>query len=223
MRKIWVISIILSSVALAQNDGLVKTNYPSGALQTDGNYTNGVRDGLWTFWYEGEVYQDYGEDDEPNTQDEGEGNGVWDSIETVVLDLDGDTFYDPPQMKMEGSYAAGNREGLWTIWYTNGYRKEESNYSGGKLAGTIIRWYENGNKSEEGNYETGKQQGLWVWYYNTGIKKEQTRYYDGQQDGLWLQWITDGAKKSERKFTNGERDSIWTFWYNNGNKKFQAT
>ena len=52
MRKIWVISIILSSVALAQNDGLVKTNYPSGALQTEGNYTNGVRDGLWTFWYE---------------------------------------------------------------------------------------------------------------------------------------------------------------------------
>ena len=104
MRKILVIFIILSSMALAQNDGLVKTNYPSGALQTEGNYANGVRDGLWTFWYEGEVYQDYGEDDEPNTQDEGENNGVWDSTETVILDIDGDTFYDPPQKKMEGSY-----------------------------------------------------------------------------------------------------------------------
>ena len=68
MRKILVISIILSTVALAQNDGLVKTYYPSGALETEGNYTNGVRDGLWTFWYEGEVYQDYGEDGEPNTK-----------------------------------------------------------------------------------------------------------------------------------------------------------
>ena len=99
MRKILVISIILSSLAFAQNDGLVVTNYPSGALHTEGNYANGVRDGLWTIWYEGEVFQDYGADGEPNTQDEGEGNGVWDSTETVTLDLDGDTFFDPPQKK----------------------------------------------------------------------------------------------------------------------------
>ena len=99
MRKILVISIILSSLAFAQNDGLVVTNYPSGALHTEGNYANGVRDGVWTIWYEGEVFQDYGADGEPNTQDEGEGNGVWDSTETVTLDLDGDTFFDPPQKK----------------------------------------------------------------------------------------------------------------------------
>jgi len=219
MRKILVISIILSTVALAQNDGLVKTYYPSGALETEGNYTNGVRDGLWIFWYEGEVYQDYGEDGEPNTQDEGEGNDEWDSTETVLLDLDGDTFFDPPKKQMEGSYSLGNREGLWTTWYLNSMRKEESNYTSGKLNGTIIRWYENGNKSEDGVYETGKQNGIWIWYYKTGIKKEQTRFVDGQQDGLWLQWFTDGAKKSERKFTNGERDSLWTSWYENGNKK----
>jgi antitoxin component YwqK of YwqJK toxin-antitoxin module len=188
MRKILVIFIILSSVALAQNDGLVKANYPSGALQTEGNYANGVRDGLWTFWYEGEVYQDYGEDDEPNTQDEGESNGVWDSTETVILDIDGDTFYDPPQKKMEGSYSVGNREGLWTTWYINGNRKEESNYVGGKLDGSIYRWNDSGNKTEGGTYEAGKQTGIWIWYYNTGIKKEQTQFHDGQQEGLWLQW-----------------------------------
>ena len=90
MRKTWVIFIILSSMAFAQNDGLVKSNYLSGALHTEGNYTHGVRDGLWTFWYEGEVFQDFGEDDEPDTQDEGEGNGVWDSTETVTLDIDGE-------------------------------------------------------------------------------------------------------------------------------------
>ena len=94
MRKILVISTLLSTSVFAQNDGMVVTNYPSGALHTQGNYTNGVRDGLWTFWYDGEVYEDYGEDGEPNTQDEGEGNGVWDSSETVTLDLDGDTFFE---------------------------------------------------------------------------------------------------------------------------------
>ena len=96
MRKLLVIPIILSTLALAQNDGLVKTYYPNGALETEGNYTNGVRDGLWIFWYEGEVFEDYGEDAEPNTNDLGEGDGKWDSTETVLLDLDGDTYYDPP-------------------------------------------------------------------------------------------------------------------------------
>ena len=85
MRKILVISLVLSGLAFSQNDGLVKTYYPNGAIETEGNYTKGVRDGLWTFWYEGEVFEDFGEDGTPNTQDEGENNGVWDSTETVVV------------------------------------------------------------------------------------------------------------------------------------------
>ena len=67
MRKILVLSLSLSSLILGQNDGLVKTYYPSGAIETEGNYTKGVRDGLWTFWYEGEVFEDFGEDGTPNT------------------------------------------------------------------------------------------------------------------------------------------------------------
>jgi antitoxin component YwqK of YwqJK toxin-antitoxin module len=195
MRKLLVTSTILSSLVFAQNDGLVKTYYPNKALETEGNYSNGVRDGLWVFWYEGEVFQDYGEDTEPNTNDPGENNGIWDSTETVILDLDGDTFYDPPLKKSEGSYSNGNREGLWTTWYLNNMRKEESNFTQGKLDGVIIRWFENGNKSEEGTYSSGKQSGRWIWYFETGIKKEQTQFTDGQQNGLWLQWFKDGAKK----------------------------
>ena len=77
MRKTLVITLVISTIGLAQNDGLVKTYYPSGALETEGNYTKGVRDGVWMFWYDGEVFQDYGEDGEPNTGDEGENNGQW--------------------------------------------------------------------------------------------------------------------------------------------------
>ena len=108
MRKILVTSTILINVIFSQNDGFVVTKYPSGAIHTEGNYNNGVRNGLWTIWYEGEVYQDFGADGEPNTQDEGENNNKWDSTETVILDLDGDTFFDPPQKKEEGSYIEGN-------------------------------------------------------------------------------------------------------------------
>ena len=57
---------------MPQNEGLVKTYYPNnldpkklGAIETEGNYSNGVRNGLWVFWYDGEAYNDWGEDDDP--------------------------------------------------------------------------------------------------------------------------------------------------------------
>jgi len=223
MRKILVISAILINVTFSQNDGFVVTKYPSGAIHTEGNYNNGVRNGLWTIWYEGEVFQDFGADGEPNTQDEGENNSKWDSTETVILDLDGDTFFDPPQKKEEGSYIEGNRNNTWVKWYQTGHKQEEGNFKEGKLHGSLTKWYENGNKSQEGLYDVGKQEGDWIWYYQSGIKKEKTVFKDGQQEGLWIQWFNDGTKRSERKFSNGERDSIWTSWYKNGNKKLQAS
>ena len=206
MRKILVISTVLLWAAHAQNDGLVKTYYPSNALKTEGNYINGVRDGLWTFWYEGEVFQDYGLDRLPNTNDPGEGNGMWDSdtaegtSELVLVDFDADSVFDLPIKQMEGSYANGNKEGTWTSWYLNEMRKNESNYSSGKLSGSITNWFENGTKSEEGNYENGKQNGIWIWYYETGIKKEETKFIDGQQEGIWVQWFPDGAKNQKDIF-----------------------
>ena len=60
--------------------------------------------------------------------DFGEGNGVWDSTETVILDLNGNEFFDSPLKQMEGSYTLGNRESVWTFWFFNGMKKEESNY-----------------------------------------------------------------------------------------------
>ena len=94
-----------------------------------------------------ELFEDYGEDRLPNTGDAGENNGVWDTTgtdEKVVLDFDGDSIYDPPLKKMEGSYLSGDKEGVWTKWFANGNRKEESNFRTGKLSGSITKWYESG-------------------------------------------------------------------------------
>ena len=208
MRKLLVIPVSVIWVLFAQNDGLVKTFYESKALKTEGNYSNGVRNGLWTFWYEGELFEDFGEDRLPNTGDAGENNGIWDTTgtdEKVILDFDGDSIYDPPLKKMEGSYLSGDKEGTWTKWFANGNRKEESNFKTGKLSGSITKWYESGTKAEEGNYDNGKQNGKWTWYWESGIKKEITTFIDGQQEGLWITWYKDGSKKSERKFSSGER------------------
>ena len=107
MRKILVFFIYFLSFILPQNEGLVKTYYPNnldpkklGAIETEGNYSNGVRNGLWVFWYDGEAYNDWGEDDDPLTDDEGNLNGQWDSSEVVTIDLNGDGFFSKPNKKM---------------------------------------------------------------------------------------------------------------------------
>ena len=75
MRKILVFFIYFLSFTMPQNEGLVKTYYPNnldpkklGAIETEGNYSNGVRNGLWVFWYDGEAYNDWGEDDDPSNR-----------------------------------------------------------------------------------------------------------------------------------------------------------
>ena len=200
-KRTMVITLVISTIGLAQNDGLVKTYYPSGAFGNRGNYTNGVRDGVWMFWYDGEVFQDYGEDGEPNTAgDEGENNGRGIQQETVVVDLNGNTFFDPPK-KTNGGIIQTER----SRWHVDELvfewnEKDELNYSSGKLDGAVSRWYENGNKSEEGIYKLGKQEGSWTWYFDTGIKKERTTFVDGQQDGMWKQWFPDGEKNQNVHF-----------------------
>ena len=108
-----VLTVTLPLFAALPRPDRSRTRLP---LKTEGNYINGVRDGLWTFWYEGEVFQDYGLDRLPNTNDPGEGNGLWDSdtaegtSELVLVDFDKDSIFDLPIKQMEGSYTNGNKE-----------------------------------------------------------------------------------------------------------------
>ena len=157
IRKHLVFAVMLLSLGKAQNDSLVVEKHSNQSKKSEGYYINGVRDSIWTEWFEGEVFLDDGDDQEPGTGDEGEGNGVWDSTEIVSVDLDGDTFYDASKIKMMGFYIAGGRDSTWTEWYENGNRKTEFNYFLGKLNGSQIWWNEKGNKIKEGTYVNGKQ------------------------------------------------------------------
>jgi len=165
--------IFFVSVAFGQNDSLVSTFYPSSAQETLGFYIEGVRDGSWTEWFEGDVYKDFGTDGLPNTQDNGEGNGQFDSTETITYDKNNNGVYDPPQIKTQGYYTSGNRDSLWVFWYDDGVKEERSFYKNGKLTGHLQKWYPNGNRKEGGKYVSGVQDSIWTWYYDSGIKQEE--------------------------------------------------
>ena len=51
----------------------------------------------------------------------------------------------------EGKYIYGEKDSLWTYWYTNGQKKSEQTYKDGKIDGLYTLWDENGQKMKEGS------------------------------------------------------------------------
>ena len=54
------------------------------------------------------------------------------------------------QLKSEGNYKDGKRDGLYQEWYENGQLLSEANYKDGQLVGLYQEWYENGEKLKSG-------------------------------------------------------------------------
>ena len=65
--------------------------------------------------------------------------------------------WDNGQIKSEGNYKNGNKDGKWVWYYESGKVKWEVNYVDGKQEGKWVRYYESGKVWWEGNYVNGKK------------------------------------------------------------------
>ena len=103
----------------------------------------------------------------------------------------GRTFYENGQIRSEGNYNDGEKDGKWIQYYENGQIKWKGNYKGGKEEGKTTSYYKSGQIdsvgikfccSSWGNYSI--KVGKWIWYYENGqIKKEKN--YDGEENDYY--------------------------------------
>ena len=98
-----------------------------------------------------------------------------------------------------------NLEGLETSYYANGQIKEEGNYKDGKKDGLWKYWDENGKLRYEKNYKDGERDGLWKEWFKNGQLTAESNYKDGLPDGLWKKWYENGQLKYERNYKDGKR------------------
>jgi antitoxin component YwqK of YwqJK toxin-antitoxin module len=151
-------------------------------------------------------------------------------------------YYYNGQIKEDGYYADGKKNGTWTYWYENGNMEWKEIYDYGKLKRST-GWHANGIKSEEGNFQDNLPFGKWVWWhdnaqkyvqgnfkinkvrdgvwpswYQNGNKKEKIQYKDNILHGLCTLWYDneDNTKKLEGESKKGKKDGTWTIWYQNG-------
>jgi len=104
-------------------------------------------------------------------------------IDQKILFLDEIVFsitVNEDEIKSEGNYRNGKKEGLWVSWYRGGEKASEGNYRNGKKEGLWISWNYNGQKLDEGNYRNGKLEGLWIIWWNNGRKWEERNYRNGE-------------------------------------------
>lgn len=63
----------------------------------------------------------------------------------------------------------GNRHGLWTFYFDNGFEERVQDYSHGKLNGMFLQFHnQTGKIILRGQYNKGKKVGVWTEYYPTG-------------------------------------------------------
>ena len=151
----------------------------------DGEYYDGDKDGLWTYWdkkgiKEKEIIFEKGDDI------------LW-------------SFFGTNGNKTrEGQMVDGKEEGVWVFYDVNGIKERETEHKSGKEDGIYSLWYDNGQKQEEGPYKVHTRIGLWTWWHDNGEKWQEGAYLNGERDGSWITWNANGKKRNETVYNNGD-------------------
>ncbi len=135
----------------------------SEGLPEEGDYLNGLRNGIWT---------EYHANNYPKSITgyvEGQRQGLWISLDNRGQ-LQERAYYHND--KLYGAYVKYNRSRI----------KEEYFYVNGLLEGPVKKYYANGNILEESNYKNGKLDGIAKWYDQEGNVTIEYEYKDGE----WL-------------------------------------
>jgi antitoxin component YwqK of YwqJK toxin-antitoxin module len=140
---------------------------------------------------------------------------------------------------------AGNRNGKWKDFYSNGKVQAEGQFTDNRRTG-MWKFYNITEKAEQtGSYNNGRPDGLWKWYYDNGTLLREEEYFQGQRDGSCTEYsvsgeiiaqgqYSDGEKNGQWKFKSGDfteegkfiiglKDGVWRSYYTNGKLKYKGS
>jgi uncharacterized protein len=145
-------------------------------------------------------------------------------------------FYDNFQIKEEGYYVNGKKNGVFKFYKRDGKLDKMLMYNNGELVEdaeeTVMldirtTYLKNGGKII-GGYKDGTKHGVFREYddkdelvnsfiYRNGVViGEGIINANGFMDGQWVHYFDKGEKKSEGEYKNGLKNGKWTFYFKNG-------
>jgi antitoxin component YwqK of YwqJK toxin-antitoxin module len=178
--------VVLMSDDQVINHGKYTEFYANGKKFSEGNYVNGVHDGVWSFWHEN------GELAKTVTFKNGRADGSWEAHRD-----DGSLF-------AKKSYKDNLREGTWVLYYDDGKTpKVEQNYVASKLNGPRKSYFKNGQLWQQAEYKDGKLEGTVTEWNDKGDKVAEATFSGDKLNGTLTRWSSDG-KKTEQTFKDNK-------------------
>ena len=186
-------------------DGEYVVYYLNGQINTVGNYTNGKKNGIWTW----NLPQNKGTEMKGSFEDNLQ-SGQW------------AYYYSSGELSYLANYKQGFKNGLWSYFYKDSTPYKEGSFLNDLKVGKWKTWYEDGTLLMEGEYLNGKEIGLWQTFWENGRRKNQSFFVNGKLNGDWLSYTPTGVKSLEGKYKKGQKVGHWNEFYNNGRLKEQV-
>ena len=106
----------------------------------------------------------------------------------------------------KGRYTAGGApfEGQFVDHHDNGTKSVEGQFANGKQQGVWTFYHENGKLFRTGKYIDGRADGQWAIWRDDGSKWSAQTYINGQLNGVETRWHPNGQKQSEATWQGGK-------------------
>ena len=211
---------------LGNKNGVWKTWYANGLMESKNYFENGVRDGVQEVWY------DYLIRDEPVLKLKGEykkgkkhGEGLaffadskLEILQTYNMDqLEGpyEEYYSTGILKSKGNFKNGVLDGDFVVYHPNRKLREEHFYIDGYKDGSYTSYHEKGKLQSKGSYRRNIPVDLWQWFDDDGKTiLASSHFSDGK--GTMYEFFPDGQKKVEVEYVAGMKHGREIRWYREG-------
>jgi len=193
--------------AEGKRQGKWKEFYASNKLRSEGEYLNGQRIGSWIFYYEdgkeeqqGSYHKGKPDGDWKWTYPNG---NTW-REEVFYEGLEEGLaieYNDTGKVVSKGEYLDGSREGKWVM--DLGDHREEGSYVAGEMNGVWKHYYISGKIKFEGKFTQGNEDGNHAFFYESGKVKTAGKYKFGLKEGDWFDYLEDGEQKGVITYKQG--------------------
>jgi antitoxin component YwqK of YwqJK toxin-antitoxin module len=204
-------SILLSEITYQDDilNGPYRLNRPTGVLHIEGNYTDGLKNGTFSYYtFDGklEYIIQYQADFR---------HGVYEVYNTSYNEV-----------TERSHYRGGLLHGLHEVYHISSssyYLAKKSEYEDDLEVGPIIICYENGTVQSHTPLIFGKAEGAVLNYNEAGVLVSETTYKAGIRHGSVNNWDQTGKLVSTGQNSNGVFCGIWTFQHYDVNGNFTHT
>lgn len=197
--------IIILGLSLIYGSVLSQEFYANGAIKSTGKYDDGIKDGLWKYYYPNGKLSARLNFEKGSLEGEqtylSNMQGIL-AVENWKSDVQHDSswyYYPNGKLEKKGRFGEGLYEGNWVFYYESGQLKRSGNYWQGLPEGEWTFYFENGQVNQKGILKEGKESGLWKYYNEEGNQTYEGEWRDGVKAGLWF-YYKKGKKKKWKNF-----------------------